>query len=256
MTRQLSKEAAAAVLPCPICLEAPSAPMTTPCGHTFCRACIMTTLRCSRRECPTCRAPLPSHRVLDECDETDFASHGDSWTCAGCTMANPSSTLRCKACSSRRPSTHRWIAPAEPPQYQLVSATIPKKRRPKAHKFAKKAIRKQTKRAETKKLEKWTLLSNTSHVLSVGERVQGKYQGIDGGVNWFGGAVRAVNEDGTCDISYEDGDEESEVQRRYVKVCMSKEAAEEEAEEAEAEAMSEAEDNEGDGDGHEVRRPL
>jgi len=46
---------------CPICLDAPVAPQVTPCGHTFCFACIgrhMSTDRSSRDRCPLCATHL------------------------------------------------------------------------------------------------------------------------------------------------------------------------------------------------------
>ena len=51
-----------------------------------------------------------------------------------------------------------------------------------------------------------------------GDRVQGKYQGQIGGQNWFDGVVRAVHEDGTCDLHYDDGDYEERVGPRWIKV--------------------------------------
>jgi len=51
-----------------------------------------------------------------------------------------------------------------------------------------------------------------------GDRVQGKYQGQIGGLNWFDGEVRAVHEDGTCDLHYDDGDFEERVGPRWIKV--------------------------------------
>mmetsp|Transcript_31640 Transcript_31640/g.84609 ORF Transcript_31640/g.84609 Transcript_31640/m.84609 type:complete len:271 (-) Transcript_31640:457-1269(-) len=41
---------------CPICLQLLCEPLTTPCGHSFCRPCLVNTLRKSRKKCPTCRA--------------------------------------------------------------------------------------------------------------------------------------------------------------------------------------------------------
>ena len=50
-----------------------------------------------------------------------------------------------------------------------------------------------------------------SKKLNVGDRVQGKYQGLIGGRNWFDGVVRAVHEGGTCDLHNDDGDYEEQV---------------------------------------------
>ena len=75
---------------------------------------------------------------------------------------------------------------------------------------------------------RWVLLTRIpGRGCLVGERVQGKYEGADGGANWFAGAVVASHPDGTLHIRYDDGDEETSVQPRYVKVMASK--AEEEA---------------------------
>jgi hypothetical protein len=43
---------------CSVCIDSFSPePVTTPCGHSFCRACLARSLR-ERRECPNCRAPV------------------------------------------------------------------------------------------------------------------------------------------------------------------------------------------------------
>ena len=52
---------------------------------------------------------------------------------------------------------------------------------------------------------------------TLNERVQAKYQGADGGVNWFDGVVTRVREDGTCDLRYDDGDEEEGVEARFIR---------------------------------------
>ena len=77
-----------------------------------------------------------------------------------------------------------------------------------------------------------------SKKLNVGDRVQGKYQGLIGGRNWFDGVVRAVHEDGTCDLHYDDGDFEERVAPRFVKV-IAKEEWEEPKEVAEVAEMAE-----------------
>lgn len=38
--------------------------------HRFCKSCIEESLRKTKRECPTCRKPLASHRALRE--DTNF----------------------------------------------------------------------------------------------------------------------------------------------------------------------------------------
>ena len=48
---------------CPICLDEVTNAMTTPCGHRFCRGCIIQALNL-KRECPVCRCRVPTHRSL------------------------------------------------------------------------------------------------------------------------------------------------------------------------------------------------
>lgn len=45
---------------CHLCLSTFRDPVTCPCGHTWCRSCLLTTLDHSRA-CPLCRAALPSY---------------------------------------------------------------------------------------------------------------------------------------------------------------------------------------------------
>lgn len=50
---------------CPICLDMLKNTMTTmECLHRFCQECIITSLRNSNKECPTCRKKLISKRAL------------------------------------------------------------------------------------------------------------------------------------------------------------------------------------------------
>ena len=52
-------------LECVLCLKLFHEPITTPCGHTFCRACLFRALDHSQG-CPLCRSPvvlLPDHPV-------------------------------------------------------------------------------------------------------------------------------------------------------------------------------------------------
>eukprot|EP00240_Pyramimonas_obovata_P010519 CAMPEP_0118939446 /NCGR_PEP_ID=MMETSP1169-20130426/28919_1 /TAXON_ID=36882 /ORGANISM="Pyramimonas obovata, Strain CCMP722" /LENGTH=134 /DNA_ID=CAMNT_0006883717 /DNA_START=341 /DNA_END=741 /DNA_ORIENTATION=- len=46
-------------LACAVCLEVCERPTTTPCGHSFCRPCLVSALA-SHRRCPKCRAPVPA----------------------------------------------------------------------------------------------------------------------------------------------------------------------------------------------------
>lgn len=47
---------------CPICVELISNPFVTPCGHTFCFACISTHLR-TKSSCPSCGAYLVQEHI-------------------------------------------------------------------------------------------------------------------------------------------------------------------------------------------------
>jgi DNA repair protein RAD5 len=42
---------------CPICLETPSDPAMTPCGHILCRDCALKATKTMKGECPVCRKP-------------------------------------------------------------------------------------------------------------------------------------------------------------------------------------------------------
>ncbi len=42
------------LLECPICLKLLCQPLTTQCGHTYCRSCLVHALRRKRKECPAC----------------------------------------------------------------------------------------------------------------------------------------------------------------------------------------------------------
>ncbi|OSD02707.1 hypothetical protein PYCCODRAFT_1367093 [Trametes coccinea BRFM310] len=44
----------ALTLTCPVCLEAPSVPTATACGHVFCSSCVLRSLHVER-QCPVCR---------------------------------------------------------------------------------------------------------------------------------------------------------------------------------------------------------
>eukprot|EP00960_Hanusia_phi_P048145 758784-Hanusia_phi.AAC.8 len=46
------------LLECPICLQLLGEPITTPCGHTFCRFCLVFALRKTKKKCPACRQDL------------------------------------------------------------------------------------------------------------------------------------------------------------------------------------------------------
>ncbi|KAM6174290.1 E3 ubiquitin-protein ligase TRIM65 isoform 1-T1 [Erethizon dorsatum] len=46
-------------LTCSICLGLYQDPVTLPCGHNFCAACIRNSWRCCEKACPECREPFP-----------------------------------------------------------------------------------------------------------------------------------------------------------------------------------------------------
>ena len=43
-------------LECPLCLSLICEPLSTACGHSFCRVCLVKSLRRSKKKCPQCRA--------------------------------------------------------------------------------------------------------------------------------------------------------------------------------------------------------
>jgi hypothetical protein len=47
-------------LDCPVCHNVLCEPVTTPCGHAFCRPCLDDVLNSLYKRCPTCRGPLDS----------------------------------------------------------------------------------------------------------------------------------------------------------------------------------------------------
>ncbi|GAM26669.1 hypothetical protein SAMD00019534_098440 [Acytostelium subglobosum LB1] len=76
-------------LVCPIGKGIIEDPVITPCGHTFCRSCLLNLLN-TRRQCPTCKIPvthkqlIPNYLVLDIlADQTvrcDHHNDGCQWT--------------------------------------------------------------------------------------------------------------------------------------------------------------------------------
>ncbi|CAI5724282.1 unnamed protein product [Hyaloperonospora brassicae] len=64
-TKTLSMRQLNADLTCPICLGIIKETMVVmECLHRFCRTCISTAIRHSKRECPSCRIHIPSKRSL------------------------------------------------------------------------------------------------------------------------------------------------------------------------------------------------
>ena len=54
------------ILECAICLRLVAEPITIPCGHTFCRCCLVKSLQ-HQKKCPTCRAVC--HIVAESAEE-------------------------------------------------------------------------------------------------------------------------------------------------------------------------------------------
>merc|ERR1712125_174015 len=58
---------------CPICLSILRKVKTVmKCLHRFCEECIVDALRKGKKECPTCRVKIPSHRDLRSEPRIDF----------------------------------------------------------------------------------------------------------------------------------------------------------------------------------------
>lgn len=51
------------VLDCPICMAAFVEPMSTRCGHIFCRGCITTAIS-TQNKCPTCRKKVTKNQLI------------------------------------------------------------------------------------------------------------------------------------------------------------------------------------------------
>ena len=195
---------------CPICLDAFQAPTLLRCMHRFCEQCITAALRI-KMECPTCRAPVGTIRELRAdlvltdiigCETSralaappSASGAGDhSWVCGDCTLQNPLAAGRCLACAARRPAS---------------AVRLPAG----GHEGANAMLDGQGQERKRKRRDE----SVARRLPTLAERVQGKYQGADGGLNWFYGVVTRVREDGTCDIRYDDGDEEEAVEARFIR---------------------------------------
>jgi hypothetical protein len=50
------------IMTCTLCYEFPMEPVTTPCGHVFCRSCILQALS-HKKECPNDRQPLQGNQL-------------------------------------------------------------------------------------------------------------------------------------------------------------------------------------------------
>ncbi|KAH8244158.1 hypothetical protein KR026_001322 [Drosophila bipectinata] len=49
---------------CPICIMNPMEPVTTFCGHVFCKLCIMESLASGYRACPICKGSLNEDQIV------------------------------------------------------------------------------------------------------------------------------------------------------------------------------------------------
>lgn len=85
--------ALAADLSCPVCMSLVADPFVTPCGHTFCFACVSKALETSRN-CPSCSAALAADAIYPNFALSKVSSSGSG------------------ACSSRcgfHPSATKWL---------------------------------------------------------------------------------------------------------------------------------------------------
>uniref|UniRef100_A0A665VH89 RING-type domain-containing protein n=1 Tax=Echeneis naucrates TaxID=173247 RepID=A0A665VH89_ECHNA len=48
-------------LTCCICWNTFEDPVTTDCGHSFCKKCLESSSKCGRGSCPICKKPLNDH---------------------------------------------------------------------------------------------------------------------------------------------------------------------------------------------------
>ena len=55
------------ILECSICLNLLCEPVSTSCGHTFCRCCLVAGLKRHKRQCPSCRAVC--YLSAEDCNE-------------------------------------------------------------------------------------------------------------------------------------------------------------------------------------------
>ena len=51
-------------LTCSVCLEVFFEPVSTPCGHSFCKGCLLRSLAERGGKCPICREAIPKHAEL------------------------------------------------------------------------------------------------------------------------------------------------------------------------------------------------
>jgi len=99
-------------LRCPICWDSPpEMPSETPCGHVFCRSCIMAALQ-HKKECPSCRASVASHRLLQS---QTFSRQPDA--------ENPVAPLTTTQLTRRSASTAATVPAVQPAEACEESST-------------------------------------------------------------------------------------------------------------------------------------
>ena len=69
--QQLEKFRRTHSLICPICFDSLMSPCETPCGHFFCKSCIIAVLLSENKTCPYCRTPINAY-VLKIVESGEF----------------------------------------------------------------------------------------------------------------------------------------------------------------------------------------
>ena len=66
----VSRDELLALLECSVCLSMLCEPITIACGHTFCRRCLVNSLKRHKKKCPSCRAVC--HTSAEDADENSI----------------------------------------------------------------------------------------------------------------------------------------------------------------------------------------
>lgn len=106
------------VVDCAICLDRLKSAVETPCKHYFCRECVTTWLR-NRPQCPLCRTPIGSTRVLAPCVQPDSATESGGPVLPrlqykverllGLVLAAAAKTTQAVLCFSRYPAVRKEL---------------------------------------------------------------------------------------------------------------------------------------------------
>ncbi|XP_051851017.1 tripartite motif-containing protein 65 isoform X2 [Antechinus flavipes] len=84
---------------CAICLELYREAVTLPCGHNFCRACIVDHWNRQEVDCPQCRTPFAQRPELHKngalCDVVETVRAAEWQVAAGAPVPGPRSAARC-----------------------------------------------------------------------------------------------------------------------------------------------------------------